>query len=348
MITTGAGNLLTVQADALVNTVNTVGVMGKGVALQFKQAFPDNFREYVAACQRGDVRIGRMFVTRTGMLQPSIIINFPTKRHWRGPARLADIEAGLRDLVRVIEAERIASIALPPLGCGLGGLRWDDVRPLVERAFRPLPEVDVVLFAPGQAVPAETRIIRTNKPEMTAWRAALIRLVEVYSALAFEATHHEAQKLLYFLVVAGEPVRASFEKGPFGPFDSSMRHAIQQMDGHYVAGFGDGRRLDPVTLQPGAAEEASCFLDNRPDTHSRIDRVARLIRGFETPYGLELLATVHWVATNEDADAAVFVDRAIKLAHAWSPRKERALKESDLSTAWYRLREQGWLGTAIE
>jgi O-acetyl-ADP-ribose deacetylase (regulator of RNase III) len=343
MIHEGTGNLLAAEVDALVNTVNTVGVMGKGVALQFKQAFPANFREYSSACQRGEVRIGHMFVTQTGVFQPAYVINFPTKRHWKEPARIGDVQAGLSDLIRVVREENIRSIAVPPLGCGLGGLRWEHVRPLIVHAFESVPGVDVFLFAPGQPVQQESRIVRTNRPEMNAWRAALISLIDVYGRLSFEATHHEAQKLLYFLVAAGEPVRSTFEKGAYGPFDPNMRHAIQQMEGHYVMGFGDGRRLDPVSLAPGAADEAARFLADRPETYDRIGRVGRLIRGFETPYGLELLATVHWLSTREDAAAIRSSERAVEMAQEWSPRKRRALNAHDLNAAWTQLRDQGWL-----
>src|SRR5205823_3756315 len=145
MISFTKGNLLESGTDAVVNTVNTVGIMGKGIALMFKEAFPANFREYEAACKRGSVRTGEMFVTeRPSMLgAPRWIINFPTKQHWRGKARLEWIKAGLEDLRRVIRENNIRSIALPPLGCGNGGLDWRVVRPLVEEALCDLQDVDI-------------------------------------------------------------------------------------------------------------------------------------------------------------------------------------------------------------
>ncbi|MEQ1843343.1 MAG: macro domain-containing protein [Verrucomicrobiales bacterium] len=157
MISIASGNLLRAEVDALVNTVNTVGVMGKGLALQFKQAFPANTRAYEAACKGGEVQVGRMFVTQTGQFEPRLIINFPTKEHWKANSRLVDIESGLTDLIRVIREERVQSIAIPPLGCGFGGLRWEDVRPLIERVFESLPEVQVLLHAPDKAVAPDER-----------------------------------------------------------------------------------------------------------------------------------------------------------------------------------------------
>ena len=146
------GDILVEDADALVNTVNCVGVMGRGIALQFKRAFPDNFKAYVRACKQGEVRPGRVFVFETGRLtSPHYIINFPTKRHWRGNSRIEDIDAGLEDLASVIRERAIQSIAVPPLGSGLGGLEWSDVRPRIEKALRGFNDLDVVVFEPKGA-----------------------------------------------------------------------------------------------------------------------------------------------------------------------------------------------------
>lgn len=155
MITEAEGNLLDAPVDALVNTVNTVGVMGKGIALQFKRAYPVMFKEYAAAAKRGDLAIGRMHTWRTGQLSgPTIIINFPTKRHWRGSSKLADIEAGLDDLVDVVRREGVGSIAVPPLGCGQGGLDWAVVEPLIRSKLAQLGDVDVRLYPPAGPPPA--------------------------------------------------------------------------------------------------------------------------------------------------------------------------------------------------
>lgn len=143
------GNILNAQAESLVNTVNCVGVMGKGIALQFKKAFPENFKAYKSACQCGEVKPGSMFVFDTGQELPRYIINFPTKRHWRDKSRYEDIEAGLQALVKEITAWNISSIAVPPLGSGLGGLDWAKIKPMIERAFSDLPNVQIQLFEPA-------------------------------------------------------------------------------------------------------------------------------------------------------------------------------------------------------
>jgi len=150
MITLTCGNLLEAETEALVNTVNTVGVMGKGIALQFKRAFPENYKAYRRACEDEQVRLGEMFVFETGRLAPPrFIFNFPTKGHWRSRSKLDDIETGLDDLARVIRERGIRSIAVPPLGCGHGGLDWKDVRPRIETALADLDEVDVRLYEPA-------------------------------------------------------------------------------------------------------------------------------------------------------------------------------------------------------
>jgi len=152
MIVQGTGNLLEADVEALVNAVNCVGVMGKGIALQFKQTFPDNFKAYEKACKAGDVEPGKMFIVPTNRAQnPKFIVNFPTKRHWKGKSRIEDVESGLVALIRDVEELGIMSIAVPPLGCGLGGLEWSDVKPLIVQAFSVVPAVRVLLYEPAGA-----------------------------------------------------------------------------------------------------------------------------------------------------------------------------------------------------
>jgi O-acetyl-ADP-ribose deacetylase (regulator of RNase III) len=334
------GNLLDADVDALVNTVNTKGVMGKGVALQFKRAFPANYKAYRSACAAGTVKLGEMFVFDNGRLhRPHYIINFPTKDHWRSRSRLADIDAGLDDLRRVLAEVHISSIALPPLGCGLGGLRWSDVRPRIERALAELP-VRALVFEPAGAPQPERMADRRERPNMTAFRAALIRLLGRYLAPGETASPLEVQKLLYFLQEAGEPLRLTFVKQRYGPYADAARHAVERLEGHYITGFGDGTGPGDIRLLPGAADEADAFLGEHPVTLERYERVDALIDGFETPYGLELLATTHWVATREQAhDPHV----AGELVRAWSPRKERLFTNGHVEVAWRRLDEGGWL-----
>ena len=344
MIRYTTGDILKAEAEALVNTVNCVGIMGRGIALQFKQVFPANFKAYAAACKREEVQPGRMFVFETGELtSPRYIVNFPTKRHWRGKSRIEDVEAGLVALVDEVRARGIHSIAIPPLGSGLGGLDWSQVRPLIERAFAALPEVEVQIFEPAGA-PADSRANRsTEVPKITAGRAALVALMRRYLGALLDPSISllEVHKLMYFLQAAGEPLRLRYVKAPYGPYAENLRHVLLAIEGHLVSGYADGGDAPdkPLTLVPGAMEEAERFLNAHAATHGRLDRTAALVEGFETPYGLELLSTVHWVATQEGAASVAEITAAV---HCWNTRK-RQFTSDQISLAAERLREQGWL-----
>lgn len=341
------GDILRAEADALVNTVNCVGVMGRGVALQFKNAFPTNFKAYEAACKRGDVEPGRMFIFETGKLtKPRYIINFPTKRHWRAKSRIEDIDTGLSALVTEIRQRHINSIAIPPLGSGLGGLDWSDVRPRVEKALGVLSDVDVVVYEPG-GVPAERRGNRsTEVPKLTAGRAALVVLMRRYLAALMDPfiSLLEVHKLMYFLQEAGEHLRLSYVKAPYGPYAENLRHVLREIEGHLVSGYADGGDAPEKQLElvPGAVPDAEAFLAAHAATHGRFDRVARLVEGFETPFGLELLATVHWVVTKEHARDPEAIHRAI---YGWNSRK-RQFTPAQIAMAAERLKSEGWLAAA--
>jgi O-acetyl-ADP-ribose deacetylase (regulator of RNase III) len=339
------GNLLDEKTEALVNTVNCVGVMGKGIALQFKQAFPENFKQYQKACKNDEVQPGRMFTVATdSLLNPKYIINFPTKRHWRHKSRLEDIKAGLTALVTEVKTLGIRSIAVPPLGCGNGGLDWAVVAPLIEAAFEPLPDIEVVLFEPAGAQKADAMKVATPKPRMTAARAALIRLLELYGLPGYRTSRIEIQKLAYFLKVAGEPAlqKLEYKRFHYGPYSHDLGHAIQRMEGHYLRGYGDGSDRAKIQVLPTGHQAAQTFLANKQDAHQHLEKVSRLIEGFETPYGMEMLATLHWVA-QEDPEAAEDCQIAIQRVQAWSDRKKNLFKSRHLKVAWAHLKAEGWL-----
>ena len=341
MTTVKTGNVLDEGAEALVNTVNTVGVMGRGVALQFKQRFPENFKAYEKACARKEVVPGRMFVFETGDLFPRLIINFPTKRHWRYRSRMEDIDAGLEDLVRVLRERGVTSVAVPPLGCGLGGLDWNEVRPKIEAALDSVPGLSAVLFEPG-AAPAPA--VAGKAPNMTAGRAALIALVRRYLSglLSPFITLLEVQKLMYFLQTAGQPLRLNYAKQAYGPYAENLRHVLRAVEGHWLSGYADGgdAPAKELALLPGAAELADAFLADQPDTRERIERVAKLVDGYEDSFGMELLATVHWVVAEEGARTLA---EAVARVHGWNERKKQ-FSERQIEKARARLVDQGWIG----
>ena len=342
------GNLLKADVEALANSVNTVGVMGKGIALQFKNAFPANFKAYEAACKKQDVRLGEVFVFDNGQLMPPRwIINFPTKGHWRARSRIRDVADGLDDLRHVVQELEISSIALPPLGCGHGGLDWNDVRSLIKERLSDL-DVVVHLYAPEGAPDAADMVISTPRPKLTTNTAALVSVIDQYSHAALLVSLIEIHKLMYFLQEAGEDLKLRYQANIYGPYADNLRHVLKSLEGHQLEGFGDGskkvREAEPITVLPGGAREASEALSENHQIAERIQRVLELVEGYESAYGLELLASVHWKSVREgNVDD---LDGVTKRVQSWSQRKQRMFTAQHIESAWQRLHDHGWLATA--
>ena len=343
MIVPTQGNLLEADAEALVNTVNCVGVMGKGIALQFKQAFPENFTRYAKVCKEKQMKPGHMLVVETdSMLNPKYIINFPTKRHWKGKSKMEDVEAGLVDLIAQVRHLNIQSIAIPPLGAGLGGLNWSEVKAQIVEAFAELPDVRVLLFEPKGAPPVEKMPVRTKQPNMTPGRALLIRLLDLYGRQGYRHSLQEVQKLAYFLQVAGEPLRLKYVAHTFGPYADNLNHVLQRIEGHFIRGYGDRSAKAEIRLMPDVTERAKQFLESKPEAEEHLERVKKLIEGFETPYGMELLSTVHWVATHE-AGVQGNLEAIREKVESWNQRKKDLMKPQHIQKAYSRLEQQGWV-----
>lgn len=346
MIRITTGNLLADDAEAHVNTVNCVGVMGKGIALQFKQAYPEMNKAYEKACARGEVEPGRMLVWESGnLVGPRYIINFPTKRDWKRRSSYKDIEAGLAALIAEVKQRDIRTIAIPPLGCGNGGLSWSKVRPMIESAFAALPQVQVHLYEPAGAPATAERIVATKRPRMTRARALFLLAMERYAVLAYETTQLEIQKLAYFLQEAGEPLRLKYVAQLYGPYAENLNKVLEDMEGHLISGFDDSRSPErTIDLREGAAAEAAAFLKDDADAHARMESLGRLIEGFETPYGMELLASVHWVATHHEPPAQT-ADEAVAAVQQWNRRKAKGFIPEHIRTAWKQLASQGWISS---
>jgi len=331
------------DVDAIVNTVNCVGVMGKGIALQFKKKWPANFKAYAAACKAKQVRPGGMFVYDAGALvNPKYIINFPTKDHWRAKSHIEFIVEGLHDLVRIIQELEIRSIAIPPLGCGNGGLAWDDVKKLTEEAFSALPDIEVILFTPSGTPKAKDMVVKTTRPKMTAGRAAILKVLDTYRSLNYGLSKLEVQKLAYFLQTAGENLHLNFKKHTYGPYADQLRHALDRMDGHFIHGVGDGVVEAEIEPMQDALKEADEFIETKGNRSllDHVTRVETLIDGFQSSYGMELLATVHWVANEEKAQSA---EEASSIIKNWNKRKSDLMQPHHVKIAWIQLSAQGWI-----
>lgn len=346
MIEYRTGDLLQADVEALVNTVNCVGIMGRGIALQFRNAYEDNYKAYVAACKRGDVQPGRMLVFETNkLIGPRYIINFPTKQDWRGKSRLEHIDTGLVALVEEIRRRNIRSIAIPPLGSGLGGLDWHVVRPRIMTALAPLEDVRVEIYEPSapqeRSVPAPSRKL----PNMTPGRATLVLLMHRYLGGLMDpfVSLLEVHKLMYFMQEAGQPLRLDFRKAIYGPYAENLRHVLRTIEGYFITGYADGgdEPGKPLELLPGAIETALPLLQDDNTIRDRFDRVAELVDGFETPFGLELLSTAHWVITKE---GALDVAETVAAAHGWNERKRR-FSTDQIALAHDVLLRKGWFAS---
>lgn len=343
MIEFRKGNLLEADAEALVNTVNTVGVMGKGIALQFKKTFPENFKAYKRACDREEVETGRMFVFSFDRLtNPRYIINFPTKNHWREKSRPEYVREGLDALIDEVRNLKIHSIAVPPLGCGNGGLDWEEeVRPLMKDAFARISDVAVYAYEPTPTTGPVPMKVAGPKPHLTVARAAMLNLAAAYKASHYALGRLATQKLAYLAQAVGEDsLDLDFKEAQYGPYADELRFLLQKLEGHYIDGLGDFSSKSDIHLMAGAAQEAENFLDGYPETQERLERVIRLIEGFETPYGMELLATVHWAATRRNAATP---EDATQIVRGWTARKSNLFSEDHIRITWKRLEDEGWL-----
>jgi O-acetyl-ADP-ribose deacetylase (regulator of RNase III) len=352
MIEEGHGNLLTAEVEALVNTVNTVGVMGKGIALQFKRAFPANFHAYRAACARGEVQLGRVWTFDTGVVGPRrYILNFPTKKHWRSDSRLQDVASGLDSLVDTVRDLGVTSVAIPALGCGNGGLAWEDVRPLIEQACGRMEDVRAVVYPPEGAPSPAAMPNAMPRPSLNQPRALLLTAISRYLARARlqevreGISELEIQKLAYFLQVFGAPLRLTFVRGTYGPYAPALSHTLDALEGHHLTGIGDRSarvtEFAPINPVQESADAARRLVNEEPADLQRLTSLLGLVEGFETPYSLELLATVHFASRHErqTSDPTAISERVA----SWSLRKARMFSLKHVALASQRLAERNLL-----
>lgn len=351
MIRYTQGNLLDDPAEALVNTVNEVGVMGKGIALMFRERFPENTEAYERACRDRAIRVGRMFVTKLQSLWgPRWVINFPTKKHWRNPSKLEWIRAGLKDLVRVIQENEITSVALPPLGCGNGGLEWVQVRCEIEATLAEIPEVAVTVYAPTSEYQNAPK--REGVKDLTPARALIAGLVRRYAVLGLECTNLEVQKLAWFLDRSikkkhlPDPLTLKFGADKYGPYADKLRHLLDKLDGSYLhceKRLADAGPLDLIWFEDSQREAVEGYLRSEEATQflPALDDTASIIDGFESPLGMELLATVDWLLTQKGIAPNVEAVRAglaeWPAGRAASRRKQKLFDDRLLGLAIDRL-----------
>lgn len=344
------GNLLEAQVDALVNTVNTVGVMGKGIALMFKERFPKNMAAYEQACKAKTVTTGKMFVTHTGELMgPKWIVNFPTKQHWRAKSKLEWIQSGLLDLRRFIVDEKVRSIAIPPLGAGNGGLDWLEVKPCIESALSDLDDVDIWVYEPTAKYQNVAKANGVKK--LTPARAMVAELVRRYWILGMECSLLEIQKLAWFLsrTIArqglNDALKLRFDAHFYGPYANNLTHLINALDGSFLKSdkrIPDCEPLDVIWFNDAEKAQVDAFMKSEGrDYLPALEATSKLIDGFESPFGMELLATVDWLlAHGYEPNLASIKDGLANwpAGTSWADRKLKLFSEQNLSFAIERLK----------
>lgn len=339
------GNLLAANDEALVNTVNTVGVMGKGIALQFKDLFPNNFQAYSQACKDGTIVPGRLLVIEEQTLTSGkkIIINFPTKKDWKHKSKYEYIEEGLKDLVQVIDKYQIKSIAIPPLGCGNGGLEWEKVKALMEQYLDGLEGVEVHIYQPNEAV---SEILKKEAGEtsakLTPARGLLLYALFYYESLGENSSLFVANKLAYFLQTLGEPAfgKLRFSASHFGPYSAQVGYILHDVNGKYIKGLEQMKigAFTPFDLQYDTINEVSEYVRTqlKGEQVNRLKTLIKLISGFQSAFSLEVLASVAYLRKE---NPQIDIKETVAKIQAWSPRKKHLFDEKYISIAYNHLND---------
>lgn len=323
MIRFETGNLLDSHTEALVNTVNTTGVMGKGIALQFKNLFPINYKIYSKACQINEVEIGRMLVTEeeTLLTGKKIIINFPTKTDWRKPSEYSYIEKGLDDLISVIKSRNIRSIAIPPLGSGNGGLEWNKVKSILAKKLADL-DCDIHIFEPSAAI---REALKSERVKLTPARAMLLAVLYDLVRSGEFVSEFAAEKIAYFLQRFGAQKAFNLEFKPnfYGPYSGKVKHVLFYLNGSYIIGYSskDKKPFEVLSLVPDGESEVIAFLERNENQEYRqiVERTKSFLRGFYSPFGLELLSTVDFIQQDKQV---ITLELLMSELETWSDRKK--------------------------
>lgn len=350
MIIYTKGNLLDASAEALVNTVNTVGVMGKGIALMFKDRFPKNMSEYAKACKDGRVKTGEMFVTETDeLIGPRWVINFPTKQHWKGNSKMEWIETGLQDLRRFLVENQIKSIAIPPLGSGNGGLEWQAVKPKIEHVLGDLENIEILVYEPTDKYQNVAK--KAGVKALTPARALIAELIRRYWILGMECSLLEVQKLAWFLQRVIEQVEIKneldlkFEANFYGPYANNLMHLLNALDGSYLQSdkrIPDCDPLGVVWFNEQERDKVIAYLNSEAKSYlPALEKTTKIIDGFESPYGMELLSTVDWLLVQEGCKPDL---ASVRLGinnwpagTQWAERKNKLFDDKSIQLAIDRL-----------
>lgn len=348
MIKYKKGDILNANTEALVNTVNTEGVMGKGIALEFKESFPENFKLYKKACVKGEIETGKMFLTHTNRLDnPKFIINFPTKKHWRYPSKIEYIKDGLKDLENIISVYEIKSIAIPPLGCGNGKLNWKDVKPLIENSIRKFNNLTSIIYEPSEEAYKEVTTIKPKTDvKLTINSALILASFEKYLILGYDLTLLEAQKLAYFIQRLGQNLKLVHKKDQYGPYSKNLAYLLNHLDGHYLDGMKhkNAKAHDKINLFTNKLNKIHEFININCSNEQKniLLKVSEIIEGFESPPGMELLSTVDYIINetkSNDPNRILYEIKNWSTEKKWNDRKTKLFKQEYVELAYNRLLE---------
>lgn len=316
------GNLLESSAEALVNTVNTVGVMGKGIALQFKNEFPDNYKKYAKACKDGTFTIGQLLIVEEESLLygKKIIINLPTKTDWRKPSEYSYIETGLKELSKEIEKRNIKSIAIPPLGAGNGGLNWERVKELMEKNLHNI-NCDIFIYQPNSTI---QEALKKERVKLTPARAMLLAVLFETVKNGEFVSEFAAEKIAYFLqrFGAADIFNLDFKPNFYGPYSGKVKRVLNYMNGSYITGYSamDKKPFEELGIMMDSEKDVLDFL-NEPDNLKYLDitnHTKQFLSGFYSSFGLELLSTIDFLAQKHQTKSLEEISAYLS---NWSNRK---------------------------
>ncbi len=314
------GNILESSAQAIVNTVNTVGVMGKGIALQFKKAFPRNYKSYLDACKNNDLKIGKLFVCiDSNMISgQKIIINFPTKTDWRKPSEYEYIEKGLDNLIEIINHYNIKSIAIPPLGAGNGGLEWEKVKKIINTKLQNV-DIDILIYEPTKQIKEH---LKNERVKLTKARALLLYVLFDLVKNGEYVSEFSSEKICYFLQVFGAEkfFKLNFKPNFYGPYSGKVRYILNVLNGSYIMGYSDMSKkpFDPLILLSDGYITVKEYIENDVELIEIFEKTRKFLTGFYSDFSLELLSSIHYIVLeNKTFDEAVILQKL----SGWNDRK---------------------------
>lgn len=338
MITWIKGDILSSRAEALVNTVNTVGVMGKGIALQFKEYFPHNYKAYLVACKNKELEPGKLLAVWDEHLHTGkkLIINFPTKVHWRSPSRYEYIEKGLDALKPLLSDNEMQRVAIPPLGCGNGGLDWVKVRPMIENKLKDL-DLEILIYEPYEAIKEVLQKNEATKKEvkLTPARASLLYVLFAFESMGEYSSLFAANKLAYFLQRKGQKLNLEFKPYYYGPYAIGVQKVLYHLNGVYLKGLeqGEAKPFEPLRLNYEKWEEVNDYVHKKLEFQDaeRVRSLIQFLSGFTSELSLEILATVDYILNEHPG---LSLDEVMQKIASWNVRKESLFKLEYVKTSY--------------